>query len=256
MDYESVRDYQEYFHYGENVAFIHYHKSIEIIYIFEGKFTCNVNGKDYELHEKELILIPPYHSHSFALDNKAVSQVNVLPTFCSDIYINALSDLTRDNLIMKDKDVALKILTHLQEIPDAKSAVLKDALYRYCLAKYLENIEKVPASTDNDPSFFYEVIKYVNKHYAEDISLEKIAEHFNYSKCYFSYLFNKNFHVNLNAYINHVRIQTAMDLLRKQSISQTAIDVGYSNLQSFFNNFNKIVKCTPKQYVQSILPQK
>lgn len=253
MDYEYLRDYQDFSNYGENVAFIHYHKSVEIIYLFNGNFTCNVNGEDYTLKEGELILIPPYHSHSYALRNKAVSQVNVLPAFCSDIYINTLSDLTPKNLIMQDKDVSSKIITHLKEIPYAKSAVLKDAIYRYCLAVYLENIEKVPISAENDPSFSYEVINYINHHYAENISLQKIAEHFNYSKCYFSCLFNKNFHISLNAYINHVRIQTAMDLLRKQSIAQTAEDVGYSNLQSFFNNFVKIAKCTPKHYVKNIL---
>lgn len=256
MDYEYLRDYQEYFHYGENTAFIHYHKAIEMIYLSEGTFECSVNEKNYVLNEKELILIPPYHSHSLGLKNKAISLVNVFPVACSDIYINTLSEKVPKSLILKEQSVVTKIVNRLEEIPETKSTILKDAIYQYCLAEYLENIEKVSSSTtESSPSFFYEVINYINKYYAEDISLEKIAKEFNYSKCYFSSMFNKNFHRNLNEYINYVRIQKAMDLLRKQSISQTAFDVGYSNLQSFFNNFHKIVKCTPKQYVQSILPR-
>lgn len=87
-----------------------------------------------------------------------------------------------------------------------------------------------------------------------DFSLQMIADHFGMSLSNFSYYFKKTMGQNFKEYIDRLRIQKSIQLLRStdetlESISQ---QVGYSNSSSFIRSFKKIVGTTPGQYRDSI----
>ena len=83
-----------------------------------------------------------------------------------------------------------------------------------------------------------------------DFSLQLIADHFGMSLSNFSYYFKKTMGQNFKVYIDRLRIQKSIELLRNtdetlESISQ---QTGYSNTSSFIRSFKKNVGTTPGQY--------
>ncbi len=64
-------------------------------------------------------------------------------------------------------------------------------------------------------SFVDELLAYINENYAEDITLSSMAEHFGYSKYYFSRMFNAALGTSLTDYVSAVRMMRALDLMRR-----------------------------------------
>ncbi|UUZ80166.1 helix-turn-helix domain-containing protein [Paenibacillus sp. P26] len=86
-----------------------------------------------------------------------------------------------------------------------------------------------------------------------EFSLQLIADHFSMSISGFSYHFKKTMGQNFKEYIDQLRIQKSIVLLRSSddTLELIARQVGYSNTSSFIRTFKKIVGMTPGQYRDS-----
>jgi AraC-like DNA-binding protein len=84
----------------------------------------------------------------------------------------------------------------------------------------------------------------------EDITVSTVAENFNYNRDYLSRLFKQRTNMNLQNYINLVKLSKAKDLLCKTSHSVKGISysVGISNEKYFMRLFKKYEKMTPTEY--------
>lgn len=83
-----------------------------------------------------------------------------------------------------------------------------------------------------------------------DFSLQMIADHFGMSLSGFSYHFKKTMGQNFKEYIDKLRIQKSIQLLKTtgETLDSISHQVGYSNTSSFIRSFKKIVGTTPGQY--------
>jgi len=91
---------------------------------------------------------------------------------------------------------------------------------------------------------------YIQRHYTEEFSLSELAEKYRISSSYLSALFKQQTGMPLFEYINHVRIEKACLLLKRnqQPIIDIAYAVGYNNLSFFNRYFRKIMKQSPREY--------
>ncbi|WP_248930315.1 response regulator [Paenibacillus hamazuiensis] len=96
----------------------------------------------------------------------------------------------------------------------------------------------------------YEIAKYIQNHYHQDITLQDIAGHFYLSREYISRKFKQEFHVNISDYITSIRMDRAKLLLLNPSyrISQIAELVGYDDEKYFSKVFKKTVGISPNEY--------
>lgn len=80
------------------------------------------------------------------------------------------------------------------------------------------------------------LLAYINENYAEDITLEGMAEHFGYSKYYFSRMFNAALGTSITDYVSSVRLMRALDMLRRTgcTVSDAAFSCGFSSLPTFY----------------------
>lgn len=92
---------------------------------------------------------------------------------------------------------------------------------------------------------------YISKNYHDpDLSLKKISEVFSISESYFSYLFKAETGRNFSEYLEELRMQQAMYLLRETDtpLSELYIHLGYSNPNSFRRAFKKVYGSSPKAF--------
>ncbi len=93
-------------------------------------------------------------------------------------------------------------------------------------------------------------VEYIEEHYAEDLTLGRIAEAIYVSPPCQSNLFKDKMDVNLVAYIHKVRIDKAKKLLLESSLSiQKAAELmGYRHEKHFMQIFKKSCGITPSQF--------
>ncbi len=93
-------------------------------------------------------------------------------------------------------------------------------------------------------------VNYIRLHYSEPISLQDAASQAELSPNYFSELFKKETGQNFSDYLTACRIGQAKKLLRESdcNISETAAQVGYSDVRYFGKLFKKKVGVTPGEY--------
>lgn len=95
-----------------------------------------------------------------------------------------------------------------------------------------------------------DVLGYIQLHYMEDISIEKICKVFYFNQNYFSVLFKGKTGVNYNDYVTELRIGKARELLKagRYKISEIAELVGYNSSRYFSKVFKARMGVLPKEY--------
>lgn len=97
-----------------------------------------------------------------------------------------------------------------------------------------------------------QVIQYVERHYAKDISVVYAANLANMNTSYFSTLFKKKTGLSFVAYLQQVRIERAKELLKDPSLKiyEIAERIGFQNEKYFMKVFKMLVEKTPSEYKQ------
>ncbi|MEF3306132.1 helix-turn-helix domain-containing protein [Paenibacillus sp. GYB003] len=91
---------------------------------------------------------------------------------------------------------------------------------------------------------------YLESHYAEDLSLDTVADRMNMSSNYLSAYIKEKTGTNFSDHLNGIRIREAKDMLVRTSLSIQEIGekIGYRNVTSFIRMFKKITGLTPGDY--------
>lgn len=94
------------------------------------------------------------------------------------------------------------------------------------------------------------ILKYIEQNYANDITLEKLADIAGYSPYHFSRIFKKYSSTTFINFLNRRRIKAAELLLLESgsSITDVAMQVGFASLTTFNRVFKNINGCTPSEY--------
>lgn len=99
------------------------------------------------------------------------------------------------------------------------------------------------------------IIQYIQDNYDQDLSLDLLADQFDFSPAYLSTWFKKNVGMNMTEFISKVRIKAAIQILttdKKIKISDVTIKVGFSNVMTFIRQFKLIVGTTPEQFRKNL----
>ena len=121
----------------------------------------------------------------------------------------------------------------------------------YAVIEKLTGTDRAKAVPEESPAaMLHQVRRYIDAHYAEELSLTQLAELFALSPSYLSRSFKRAFGVNLSAYITAQRLEAARRLLDegRMSITQVAAETGYADYAYFSNLFRKQFGCSPREY--------
>lgn len=91
---------------------------------------------------------------------------------------------------------------------------------------------------------------YIRSNYAADLNAAQIAQKFYLNASYLSTLFKEKTGMNLTSYIEGIRMEKAKQLLEGKalSITEVALDTGYSDSNYFSKVFKKYTGMPPRQY--------
>lgn len=96
-----------------------------------------------------------------------------------------------------------------------------------------------------------EIKNYIRMHYAEQISINTLADMYNFSPVYLGRVFKRNTGKTFSEYLKVIRIDAACEILDScvdVSINELAEKVGYNDVNYFYKLFKQVTGSTPKEY--------
>ena len=92
--------------------------------------------------------------------------------------------------------------------------------------------------------------RYIEEHYRDEISLERIATLYHFNASYFSTLFKQRFGISFSEYLSDIRMEKAENLLKTSSdkVRKIALEVGYKDPNYFNRAFKKRHNMTPEEF--------
>ena len=159
----------------------------------------------------------------------------------------------------------LNLLLHHYERRGRNAAEIEKMLQNYNLLDRIQSLQEIRqkiiemvmecVSTEsvadaNARSKIQMAIGYIQEHFAENLTVNVLAEHYGMSPNYFSSMFKKEMSRSAVNYITELRINQARELLYHSELSVVDISkkVGYEDSQYFFRVFKKYLGMTPLQY--------
>lgn len=94
--------------------------------------------------------------------------------------------------------------------------------------------------------------EYLASNYADEITMEQMAEKYYFASAYFSTLFKSHFGKSFSVYLTEIRMQKAKELLLENKspkrVKDIARRVGYKDSNYFIRAFKKFYGYTPEEY--------
>lgn len=193
-----------------------------IIFHFSPEFLRYASTLEFNL-EKCFIERPNGKQNKTSLNNYQISEFMEL--YRKITFLN--SNLTQSNIILK-----------MSKLIEAMVFV-NNALLDNDEAQYSSNI----------PNQLLDIIDYINKNPASDLSLEALGKKFFINKTYLCTLFNKYTGKTVHQYITYKRIAFAKQLLQSgYNVTEACMMCGFNDYSNFIKIFKKITGMTPGNY--------
>ena len=107
----------------------------------------------------------------------------------------------------------------------------------------------------NHRSSFKTIVAYIEKNYAEQLSVDLLCKEFHYSRSALFTLFKDESGLSVMEFVNKTRLNKAKELLSTHSVSKVAEMVGISDNNYFSRIFKKRYGITPSQFRSHVKPE-
>lgn len=128
----------------------------------------------------------------------------------------------------------------------------KDGYQLKCQALFSLVLHKLLYTEDlQKKNWHVEAIKrYILEHYCENLSMGMLAGNVNLNPVYCGALFKKKEGCTIRAFINRIRINKAVDLLKtgEYNVGEVAERVGFNDIYFFSNTFRQLMGIAPKYF--------
>ena len=246
----------------------HWHTPFEVIMPVKNIYTVDVGGKHYVLQEGDILVICPGIVHE--LFAPETGERIIFQPGLSQVQIRELElliSLIRPTVLITPEEypafhpIAHQLMLEIKEEyfrcePYYETAIYSRFLQILVDIGRLHGAMKHP-STDASNSrqkdyldkFLY-ITNYINEHFAEDLSLEQIADLAGFSKYHFTRLFKQYTDTSFYKYLNQKRIDYAKTLLLDPNLPvlDVALQCGFSSLSAFLRMFKQLNMCTPTEF--------
>ena len=232
----------------------HIHRQMEILYVLSGEYQASVNDQTAKLCKNQIAVADSFDVHKWE-PNHATAFYIVIPYSALSAFIEQKNGKILSNHFILDSEVCLHIKSLAQALKQniiSPEPLITEGLTKVLLGILLQNLPLTEKSKFNKNFLVHEVLDYIEQNFMHDITLEIISERFSYSKYYFSRTFNQILGCHLETYINMIRTQNVLYLMKKKkySVTEAVFESGFSSLPTFYRYFKTRYKCSVTQYLK------
>lgn len=177
--------------------------------------------------------------------------------FMASLRVSSLNPVMRDSMTRKLMNGMDGVIEGMKRDSAYPFAVVGSA---YLFFDELLHIRGNELAQETEPlaedAQLKRVLTFIDLNTANDLSVEALCRHLNYSRSHFSHFFKSRTGMSLPEYINMRRIERAKELLLSTDMNnaEIAMSVGYSEPMYFHRAFKKLTNMTPQHFrMESLL---
>ena len=229
----------------------------EILFVSDGLGKCIVEGVEYRIEPRTLLLFRPleyrvsvmdetvpYERYSFRFTESALSEEY------SELLRSLLGASTGMGNYYSNNAVPLTVVSVFERIKIAET--LPEKQRKQYLSLLLSELLVILSASEGEQmvnecaELGTLIIEYLNTFIDKNISLDRIARRFFISKYHLCRIFKEYSGVSVHAYIRHKRIMYAKQLIDSGETAQRAADAaGFGDYSAFYRAYVKIVGKNP-----------
>lgn len=245
---------------------IHFHNAYEVTYVVSGKLNVMIEDKLYEVGANQLVFISNFEEHHYKiledpcrryflnLDTERIDRLLGIPQLIS-ILKNRPAGF--DHCIRMDGNEAMMEALFYQLLQESKSKDNK--YYEEMVVNIIRQIlimadRIIGANQDSEQPKFrmevYEIQKYMEEHYAEDVQIGRLAQMYYINPYYLSHCFKRSTGYSPKRFLLLTRLAKAKELLLNSDllVSEVAFKSGFLDTNNFIRYFKREVGMTPNRF--------
>ena len=243
------------------------HNYFELTYVDRGTLFTTVEGKRYELKEKELMIYGPGQFHT-----------QDIPEGCSCSYVTIIFDMetvvydeesTHYELLLNkvfgyDKKIYTLIKTFVTEstsqIPYMNSlmlCLLQETIIRLLQSEFIGKKNDRPvtgARQHYQDELLEKILAYIDETIYEPLSIAELCQKFSMSRSSLQILFKENMVISPKKYINEMKLEKSRQMIceNKYTISEIALMLGFNSIHYFSRAFTQKYHMAPSEYSKTL----
>ena len=249
--YASTAKYE-----GDWHSTLNAHQCTELFYVTANHGQFRVGNTFFPVRSDNLIIVNSNVEHTELPSEDSPLEYIVLGVSGGDFLLSkggdnryCVIDCSKDNQIIRD--LMEQVLTEVKE-KSPHYTITVDALLQLLSVHLLRNkkITVVQPLTNKTSIQCAAVKRYLDEHFKEDITLEKLARVAFLNKHYLTHIFTQEYKISPINYLVHRRIEEARYLLAQTNyrISDIANMLGFSSNSYFSQTFHRVVGVSPSQF--------
>ena len=235
----------------------HAHPYYHMFLITGGQFRFCANGEYYDLEQGQTLLVPPQVEHGYSVgphgDGQCMEIKFAIGQSTLDAQLNKTGvQVTGSALVEQLFRQILKEYSEFGKLADEAAAAYLLALLNALgeadrQKKQNRQFRFLDASAYSPLS--QRIIRYLESHYSEDLSLDSLAASMDYNKSYLCVAFKKDTDQTILDCLNMIRIRRAAELIvySDHSLAQVSEMCGFASVSHFNRVFLKYAGITPGQ---------
>ena len=231
----------------------HWHENIALLFVKEGVISVNLDDTEATAKQGEILVINSSVIHRISATTEFARYTCLIidKHFCDEhgFYVDEkrICETIEDEALFKTASDIRSILKAKPEYYLTEVLIYVMNILITLFRNYISSDEITESNKNIE--MIKKGIKYIKKHFKEQISIEEIADYAGYSKYYFCRRFKEITGSTVNTYINQVKIDYAYRQLSNTdiTISDIAFECGFNDISYFTKIFKKYSLTLPSK---------
>lgn len=241
---------------------LHWHHSMELTLITQGEARYTINGIRRTVKKGDLVLINSGDLHGCSVKPDACEAINIMfpNSFLSQFAKNCDTPLFRLDNTKVEYTALAGLCEKLYRVfsertKDRYAQLIVNSVIcdiAYLLLSSFRWDEFMPQSIESEKyrERCSELVKYVDGHFRENITVESVSNAFCISKEHLARIFRDQMGTTFKKHLTRVRMYHAYKMLAGSdyTLIQIAMECGFPDSRALIASFKKVYGITPSRY--------
>lgn len=254
---DSKKPFKEHFAHrevGDNFI-VNWHQSLELLYLVDGDVDVITNDVGVRVAPGELAVVNSSYIHDI-ICHTASSYYCIIVNidFLADFGVR-IDEIEFDRLVRSERvrSLCCRIRETCAERAQGYELIAKADILSLVSELFVNYSKKRDELREPEGAgkldVAKEIIKYLQLHFTEKMTLEVISDAVGYNKYYVSHVFKSVVGVTVMTYLNMLRVFHAKELMKKKkrTVSEACRACGFDNLSYFTRTYKKHMGAPPSR---------
>lgn len=230
----------------------------KLVFVIKGKGSLTVGSASHALEAGDVFALFPKERHEYQADSKEPWEImwvafsgRISPSLMEELRFTEKNYIRR-NIVNPSIKKTLTTLIHAlgDREDDSRLAAIGQFYVLLAYLKQASGLIKNTPKTGSSTSCVEQAVRFIEQNYSIDLDVQTLCDYVSYSRSYLSRVFHQETSYTIPEYINKIRMENAMELLRETALPlrEIAASVGIHDSFYFSKLFKKYTGQTPREF--------